>query len=70
MSQYALRDLWNGDWCCEFQSTGCSIQNATLFTAHEHLQAYNKETNGNIKYLQPFSFLAADALLEICMALI
>jgi hypothetical protein len=39
--------------------------NATLTTPQEHLHAQNDETNDNIKYLQSYLVVAADALLEI-----
>jgi hypothetical protein len=34
-------------------------------TTHEPLHTQNDETNGNIEFLQPYSVIAADALLEI-----
>jgi hypothetical protein len=47
--------------------TGYSIQDATV-TTHQSLHAQNDETNGNVKFLQPYIVVAADALLEISTA--
>jgi hypothetical protein len=44
--------------------------NATLITTHGPLYAQNIETNGNIKYLQPYPIVTTDALREIGMAII
>jgi hypothetical protein len=51
-------------------STGCSIQNATLTITHEPLHIQNDETDVNIEFLQPYPVVAADALLEIGTATI
>jgi hypothetical protein len=54
--------------CFKTGNTGCSIWNATLTTTHEPLYIWNKETNGNIEFLQLYPVVAANALLEIDMA--
>jgi hypothetical protein len=36
-----------------------------LNTAHGALHEQNHETNGNIKFLQPYAVVAADALFEM-----
>jgi hypothetical protein len=50
--------------------TECSAKNVVVNAKYEPLHAQNDEINGNIKFLQTYPVIAADALLEITTAVI